>query len=235
MELRSVKRIVRRLRGRGVYPQLSICRPVTFVGGDAENDCYGAYALDATGLHPESVVYSVGIGTDISFDLDLIRRYGVTVHAFDPTPQSLAWIDRQSLPDQLVVHPFGLASIDGTAHFFAPSNPAKVSASMTPSREHSGQVLDLPVRRLTGIMALLGHQQIDLLKLDIEGAEYEVIDDLIDSQVCVRQLLVEFHHANPGKSPRMTREAVERLQAAQLELFHVTENGADFSFARSGE
>jgi len=34
-----------------------------------------------------AVVYSLGIGEDISFDLALIEKYGARVHAFDPTPK----------------------------------------------------------------------------------------------------------------------------------------------------
>ncbi|HEX7718479.1 MAG TPA: hypothetical protein VF389_01635, partial [Woeseiaceae bacterium] len=37
-------------------------------------------------LHIDSIVYSFGIGEDVEFDLFLIERFGLVVHAFDPTP-----------------------------------------------------------------------------------------------------------------------------------------------------
>ena len=38
-----------------------------------------------------------------------------------------------------------------------------------------------------------GHSHLDLLKIDIEGAEYEVLNYLINKSISVTQILVEFH------------------------------------------
>jgi Methyltransferase FkbM domain len=42
-------------------------------------------------------------------------------------------------------------------------------------------------------MRELGHDRIDLLKLDIEGAEFAVLDAVIDGSVRPTVLCVEFH------------------------------------------
>lgn len=42
-------------------------------------------------------------------------------------------------------------------------------------------------------MSDLHHQQIDLLKLDIEGSEYRVLDEILESQIPIHQIVVEFH------------------------------------------
>ena len=47
---------------------------------------------------------------------------------------------------------------------------------------------------LSTILEKLGHNRIDILKMDIEGAEYEVIEDIISSTVPIQQVLIEFHH-----------------------------------------
>jgi FkbM family methyltransferase len=52
----------------------------------------------------------------------------------------------------------------------------------------------LEVRRLQTIFQSLGHKHVDVLKMDIEGSEYEVIDDLCDLHLRIDQVLVEFHH-----------------------------------------
>ena len=38
-----------------------------------------------------------------------------------------------------------------------------------------------------------GHSHLDLLKMDIEGAEFEVIDSIIEDQVPINILCIEFH------------------------------------------
>jgi hypothetical protein len=83
-------------------------------------------------------------------------------------------------------------------------------------------------------MLELGHDQIDLLKLDIEGAEYEVIDDLVASQIPIGQLLVEFHYRFEGIGPDRTRRAVRALNEAGFRSFHVSAIGEEYSFIRDG-
>src|SRR4051812_16621969 len=76
---------------------------------------YGGYAVCPTNLGAGSIVYSFGVGTDISFDEALIALCGVTVHAFDPTPRSVEWVKAQSLPERFVFHDWGIAGFDGSA------------------------------------------------------------------------------------------------------------------------
>src|SRR5262245_47478917 len=55
---------------------------------------YGGWTIPDRVLGADSICYCVGVGEDISFDLDLVRRYGSTVYAFDPTPRAIAFVDR---------------------------------------------------------------------------------------------------------------------------------------------
>ena len=48
------------------------------------------------------------------------------------------------------------------------------------------------VGRLSNIMERLRHKKIDLLKLDIEGAEYKVIDSIIQDNLEIGLICVEF-------------------------------------------
>src|SRR5713101_7131829 len=56
---------------------------------------YGGYFLDSSLIEPDPIVYSLGVGEDISFDLALIQQFGVTIHAFDPTPRVREWLASQ--------------------------------------------------------------------------------------------------------------------------------------------
>ena len=179
----------------------------------------------------ESIIYSVGVGSDISFDLELIRRFGVRVYAFDPTPRSIAWVESQNLPQEFVFYGFGIGNFDGLMTFHPPDNPSFVSYSAVhATREDDG--VRAPVHRLSAIMSILGHQKIDLLKMDIEGAEYDVIDDLIDSRLQVQQILVEFHHGWPEIGIEKTKNAINRLNQSGYMISHVSETGEEYSFCQ---
>lgn len=155
----------------------------------------------------DSIVYSVGIGEDASFDIELARITGCTVHAFDPTPRALAYMDGLQNP-AIVPHPYGLWNEDGTIPLFLPRNDEHVSLSVV-DRFDTGRSFELPMRTLESAMRECGHESIDLLKMDIEGAEVEVLDSMISSGIRPRVLAVEFERI---ESPRKTLDRIKRLR-----------------------
>jgi FkbM family methyltransferase len=197
---------------------------------------YGGWPLirDLTPRSP--LIYSFGIGEDISFDLAAIAGYDAFVHAFDPTPRCLKWIERQDLPARFQFHALGISSLDGEVEFFAPEEAEHVSFSAQPAK-HSDRMLAVkaPVRRLQTIMDSLGTQVPDVLKMDIEGFEYEVLEDLLSSPVRPTQLLIEFHHYMYGISTKRTQSAVHDLQRAGYEIFYVSASGHEYGFVNRRE
>jgi FkbM family methyltransferase len=226
--LRSARRRMNQWRGRDVPFRRQVRVPRLHLGSD-----YGGWTVQPELLARESIVYSVGVGNDISFDLALILRFGCRVHAFDPTPKSVQWIDQQSLPEQFVFHPIGLADADGTARFVLPRADFVSFHIGQEQAAAASDVVECPVQRLTTITRSLGHARIDLLKMDIEGAEYAVIDDLLKSGVPIAQLLIEFHHVI-GDQPSLqrTRQAIESLNAVGYRIFDISPVGFEYSFIR---
>ena len=233
--VKKVARVVRRAgmtaAGRDHFPFRDVRIATTGVGGRPGSG-YGEWQVATDRLGPESIVYSVGIGDDISFDLDLVRQIGVTVHAFDPTPESLAWLEGTALPDSFVVHGVALSARDGELALYPHANPDYVSSSILPVAHVSPDAVRVPGRRLATLMEELGHAHVDLLKMDIEGAEYEVLEDILASGVDVRQLLVEFHHRFPQVGMGRTRDAIRSLREAGYALFTVSSRGEELGFIR---
>lgn len=187
-------------------------------------------------IQEDSVVYSFGVGGDISFDLQLMKRFHLHVHAFDPSPGSVVWIEKQELPVEFHFYPYGLAAMDGEISFAEPAEPGIHSLFTTHSAEKAGEGLKqhvLPVHRLSTIVQKLGHQKIDILKMDIEGAEYEVIDDIIALPLPVSQVLIEFHHRFAHIGLKRTREAISKLNGAGYKIFNVSASGEEFSFIKT--
>lgn len=224
---RTLKRFGRALCGKDLW-QFRQVRAETLSLGNRN----AAWNIRRSRLPHDAVIYSFGVGEDISFDLALIERFGVSVHAFDPTPRSIAWIQQQNLPTELVFHPFGVGAVDGTCKFCPPRNPQHVSHSLV-LRDTPWPTIDVPIYRLSTICRMLGHRRIDLLKMDIEGAEYEVIGDLLNSGIHASQLLIEFHHRWPEIGCAKTREIVRRLNQAGYQIFHVSPGGDEYSFQRA--
>ena len=220
----KLKRMVHAVRGHELWQRRQIrCREVS-LGSEGARWCFCPDYLS-----PSSVVYSFGVGQDVSFDVELIRCFGVRVYAFDPTPQSITWLRNQKLPTDLKFQPYGLADFDGTSKFLPPMNPTEVSHTLV-ERATPWPAIEVSMYRLTSIMKMLGHKQIDLLKMDIEGAEYRVLADILSQQIPIKQLLVEFHHRWPEVGVEKTRQAIRSLNCAGYQIFSVSPNGEEYSF-----
>lgn len=184
---------------------------------------YGGWWVPLDGLGPESIVYSVGVGEDASFDLELSERTGCRIQAFDPTPRALAYLAGLAA-ERLDVHPYGIWTEDTTIQMFTPANSSHVSLSVY-DRFSTGTAFDLPVRTLTSAMALCGHDRIDLLKMDIEGAEAPVLDALLAGDLRPIILAVEFEKI---ESVRATMARIRRIQAVGYRAIAVERNNVTF-------
>lgn len=225
---RTIKRIGRLVTGRDVIYKYDAHPPKVFVGTD-----YGGWTIVAEGLRHESIVYSFGIGDDISFDLSMIGRFGLQVHGFDPTPHVAEWISGQSVPDEFHFHPYGLGLRDGNVSFFT---PVAGKGNYSTRGDHSfvsGTKVSLDVKTLDTIVASLRTPSIAILKIDIEGAEYDILPAIVESSVPIEQVLIEFHHRAGVESLDSTVRAVDSLRSAGFRLFHVSETSSEFSFAHA--
>lgn len=194
-------------------------------------DGYGSWAMSPEGLTTQSIVYSFGVGEDASWDTALAQKYGLHVHAFDPTPKSIAWMHSQHMSKELTFHEYGVAAKDGVTTFYPPLKSGNVS--YTPfNLSGAGEAVHLPVKRLKTIMEELGHDSIDVLKMDIEGFEYDVIEDMLASSIFPLQLLVEFHHRRREIGMARTQKAIKSLTRHGYRILNVSRGGDKYSFIK---
>lgn len=223
--LRIAKRLVKAVLGKDVF-----VLPDSMYVTKRFGSVYGGWSIVPSEVGAAAVVYSFGVGEDASFDIEMITELGLKVHAFDPTPKSIEWVRRQAFPAEFIMHEIGLAGYDGNATFRPPENPDYVSHTMLDRPATDARSIVVPVRRLATIMQDLGHAQVDILKMDIEGAEYEVLDDMALSTVRPRQLLVEFHHRFPGVGVQKTTRAIRQLRGMGYKLVCVSPTAEEYSF-----
>lgn len=227
---RKTKSFIRYAGGKGVWIKRDVVRPSVFIGSD-----YGGWAVCPSLFKKESIVYSAGVGEDISFDIGLFERFDVVVHGFDPTPASVEFIKKNPPHGSFIFHQYGVGSKDEMKAFFAPENPEYASWSSISKMGSETNMESFEVKCLQTIMSELDHVEVDLLKMDIEGMEYEVIDYIIQMRILPRQLLVEFHDRNPGIGKEKTLNAVKKLRMAGYKVFSVSPTQQEVSFLLENE
>jgi len=197
------------------------------------------WAFIAENLDRNSVIYSRGVGDSIEFDLDLIDRFGVTVYAFDPTPYAKQWVANQNLPEHFIFKPWAASGADGILRLYRRVNrsgkPAKAMWTAEGGAGDSSDFIDAPAYTVHTIMEKLQHQRVDLLKMDVEGAEYGILEGLQSADHLPKQLLVEFHHRFPGVGKQRTAACIRMLKALGYKIFDVSETGREIGFTLVGE
>ena len=162
----------------------------------------GAWNVASSSICADSVVVSAGVGRDISFDLELSKQHACRIVMVDPSPTGADTITRyQPLPERLTFESIGLAKLDGIMKFATPSHPEEGSFRLH-GEATSQKTHEFRCERVQTFMQRHGFAAIDLLKLDIEGFEYGVLEDVLSSNCIVKQICVEFHH---GIVPRISR------------------------------
>jgi FkbM family methyltransferase len=170
---------------------------------------FGAHWWVPTALLPQrAMCYTAGVGEDVSFDHALIDQLHARVFAFDPTPRAITFAAKHTKRG-FRFFPIGLWSRNSRQKFFTPSDPTMVSHSILNLQETSEYFM-ADCKKLKTVMTQLRHTKIDLLKLDIEGAEHEVLADMLRSKIYPRILCVEFDQPALFKRIKQTVLALQK-------------------------
>lgn len=194
---------------------------------------YGGFYLNPDLLNEDSIVYSFGIGEDISFDSAVIKNHSCHVFGFDPTPKSINWIKAQKAPDRFHFHEFGISDRSGSLDFYLPKNKEYVSGSLIVQENiDTSNKVNVQVKSLKDIMRELGHKHIDLLKMDIEGSEYDVIDNILSENISITQILIEFHGRFFNNGILKTRNSVDKLNKKGYGIFAIADSFEEISLVK---
>ena len=205
---RAIKQIPNRLR----YPKPS----TTFRRFGSE---LGGWWLETSNLGPQSKIISAGVGEDVTFDLALIEQFGCSILALDPTPKAVAYAAKVDTT-YFEFQPYGLAAKDGEISLVPPENPNFASYSLI-KQPSTPQVSHFPVKSLDTILCEKNWSTLDVLKLDIEGSEYDVIDSLVAAKIPITQLCVEFHENLATQFGYSTQKSIYQLESYGLKLVFV--------------
>jgi FkbM family methyltransferase len=159
---------------------------------------YGGWPVPVQLLNRSSVVYSVGAGDDVTFDLGLIERTGCEVHAFDPTPEAARHIAAHAHP-RLTFHNVAIWTHTGELTMHRAANPRHMALSAV-NLQHTDRSVVVPCRTIESVRAELGHHRVSLIKLTVDGGEYGLLPQLALARWGTRVLVVALHHNRPVRA-----------------------------------
>jgi FkbM family methyltransferase len=183
---------------------------------------YGGWTLIDSPRLQGSTIFSCGLGEDASFDVEIASKYGARVIVVDPTPRSLAHFERivqrfghagtaeynesgNQPPAAYDLETVSTTNLElcatalwnesRTMRFYSPPNANHVSHSIG-NIQNRGRTdtpyIEVQAATLTELMRTYQCAHIELLKLDIEGAEIEVVDQMLRDGIRPTQVLIEY-------------------------------------------
>jgi FkbM family methyltransferase len=193
----------------------------TYLGTD-----WGGWTVDLDLVPQGSRVISAGLANDFSFDVEMIRRRGCFVIGIDPT----------ELAQDAYIHFKGHGILNDN-HFVLIRKALFGETGKTitlggPAKTVFYQGAGGETAETLSLQDLLDrYQNISVLKMDIEGAEYSVLHNV--HRLAIPQVCIEFHHwlnreGDQFPSPDVhhdyslqdTRELIHRIKGMGYKLVH---------------
>jgi FkbM family methyltransferase len=157
---------------------------------------------------PRSVV---DVGANVGFfSLYAAARWPTArIFAYEPAPENVKWLERNiatSRANQVRIYPLAVAGSVGRATFYL-----KQESGWHSLWDNGAQsAIETETTTLEAIVARTGSEPIDLLKIDAEGAEYQILrgrEQLLARSV--RYIVMEYHELHEHQFQEL-RDILER-------------------------
>jgi FkbM family methyltransferase len=159
------------------------------------------------------------------FARSVAKAWNARCHSVEASPSLFM---RMELPNGAIGYNFAIAGQDGKLSFAIEDNP-EASHIDTATAVSDERHIVVQARGLGNFLREIAPDGIDLLKLDIEGAEIVALESLSDEQLQkIGQITVEFHDFCGYITSSQTDQAIARLRSLGFAAFN-------FSFRTRGD
>ncbi len=170
-------------------------------------------------LPARPVVFDLG-GFEGDWASEIAARYQAKIELFEPHPIFAANIAQRfkGNPD-INIHVFGLGARDEKLNL-----GTDAESTSTFKTQNTASVVEVDLKNAKDFILKGGFSQVDLMKINIEGGEYELLEHLIEEGLIskIKELQIQFHHFVPN--------AITRMKAIQKELSKTHELTYQFEF-----
>lgn len=225
---------------------------------------YGGWTIAKRQSLQRATVIFCGAGEDISFDVAFAKTFSANVIIVDPTPRAIQHYEtvmarlgepptsafnstgkqapdsydlRGISPDQMHLVKKALWKEETQLKFYSPPVEEHVSHSIS-NYQHDYRTdtkfITVDATTLPSLVSEFMLSKIPLLKLDIEGAEIEVLHHMIDSGLYPEQIAVEYDELiNQSKATTARIGAVhDRLLSSDYRLIFIDRRDLNFLYVR---
>jgi len=191
------------LLAQSLYMPVQARRVAPWFAADGDHTLRMDYPLSS-----DSIVFDLG-GYEGQWASDIFARYCCQIHVFEPVKEFADGIRKRfEFNSKIRVNDFGLAGGSRTDKIHRSANASSTFNAV------DGDVEEIKLIDAQAYLRESGVVRIDLLKVNIEGGEYEVLERLLDIGAVpkIRDLQIQFHDFVPDAEARM--KAIQSRLAA---------------------
>jgi FkbM family methyltransferase len=184
---------------------------------------FGNYFLfNREPIDPKSIIYSLGVLNNTSFDQCVADELGSQVFLFDPSIIATRHIEAIAHP-KFVFQEVAIWNENTSMTFSTPTYGGSPSMIFS----HPGRQFVAQCKTLDTVMAELGHTHINIMKLDVEGAAPAILNFMLDSSIYPDQVIVEIERKKNRSVTdflsffQETDSLVSRFQNAGYKVFRM--------------
>ena len=138
-------------------------------------------------------------GANIGMSVLYFKRLfpNAEIWAIEPNPTAFTLLQKNIFANQITgvtLFACALSEVEGKIDFYIPAQKGSLNGSVN-SNYVPGILSQVDAKRLSD---LIGSRKVDVVKMDIEGAENSVIKELYEHHVLgnIDQCILEYHHLN---------------------------------------
>ena len=147
---------------------------------------------------------------DITFDLELIRRYGAVVRAVDPVAAyGAASLEAAAGEPRFSFRHAAVTTRDAPIRMQVHHEPGSQSLSAAGLYD-SDEWVEVDGRTIPTLMREFGDDRVDLMKIDVEGIEYDLVPTLDLAALSVRVFAIQLHHTGTVRDATTLIRGLER-------------------------
>lgn len=171
-----------------------------------------------------SVVIDAGCGHEAEFSRHLIEKYGLQAFGVDPTRKHTPFLKilEDTTKGKFRCLPLAVTPINGfiTFHESRQNESGSILSSHTNMQNDDTITYSVESVNLKGLVQRIGATPVDFLKLDLEGAEYELLNEIGDEDInAFKQIFIEFHHHCTNHTARETKLLVRNICNKGFKVF----------------
>ena len=183
------------------------------------------FLLYESDIDSNSIVLDAGAYTG-EWAQEIMERYSPTIYAFEPDPRNYKQLDKKAQANsRLVPYNFGLGDIN--EHVQMTLEYLGSSVITDASEDKGGGSAEVEIRDIADTWKSLEFDRIDLMKINIEGAEFPLLERMIETDLLNRVgcFMIQFHEWHPGAyaKRRRIREELSKTHRLVWDFYFVWE------------